>query len=113
MSEFRLLTLRAVIGPAIALGIIACSTPDTRSDAERASDRALANKVAGALLDAPYLNADHIEVAASRGVVHLSGKVGSDSDLRGAVRIAAAVPGVQRVDDELEITDFGRSGLRR
>jgi osmotically-inducible protein OsmY len=97
--------LRAAIAMAIVLGAVACSTPDTRTEAERTADRALANKVVLALLDGRYLDADHIEVEARRGAVRLSGKVGSDSDLREALRIAAAVPGVQRVIDQIQVID--------
>ncbi|MBV8210173.1 MAG: BON domain-containing protein [Burkholderiaceae bacterium] len=104
---------RWALRAAIVLGLVACSTPDSRTEQERAADRALTEKVVLALLDDRYLDADHIEVEARRGIVRLSGKVGAGSELRGAVRIAAGVAGVRRVDDELEIMDFGRFGDRR
>jgi len=113
MSNFAPRKLRAAFVLAIALDLLACSTPDNRTDAQRAADRSIANKVETALRNDPYLDADHIDVDANRGVVRLSGQVGTDSDLRGALRIAAAVPGVLRVDDQLEIIDFGRSSHRR
>ena len=113
MSASAPRALRAAAALVMALCVLSCSTPDTRTEPERAADRALVNRVALALLNDRYLDADHIDVDANRGVVRLSGKVGTDSDLRGAVRIAAAVPGVRRVDDELEIMDFGRFSHHR
>ena len=113
MSAFAPRALRAAAAPVMAFCVVSCSTPDTRTEPEQAADRALVNQVMFALLKDRYLDADHIDVDANRGVVRLSGKVGTDSDLRGALRIAAAVPGVRRVDDELEIMDFGRLGHHR
>jgi osmotically-inducible protein OsmY len=90
-----------------ALSVIACSTTDARTSQERTADRAIAQRVMVALQSDPYLDADHVDVDARGGTVRLSGKVGADHDLRQALRIAQAVPGVRRVDDELEIEDFG------
>jgi osmotically-inducible protein OsmY len=98
---------RAAVAVAALLGALACSTPDTRTPQERKADQALAQRVRAELERDPYVYAQHIDVDANRGVVRLSGKVGSDSDLRGVLRIATGVPGVQRVDDELEIIEFG------
>ena len=97
---------------AAALATFACSTPDNRTDTERAADRILIERVKAALQADPYANADHVTVDANRGVVRLSGQVGDDSQLRDVLRISQAVPGVRRVDDELEIIDLGR-GPRR
>ena len=112
MFVWRARAARAVVAFAAVVGLLSCSTPDTRTEAERAADRALVNKVVLALLNERYVDADHIDVDADRGVVRLSGKVGNDSDLRAVLRTAAAVPGVRRVDDELEIMDFGRTFRR-
>jgi len=93
----------------VAAGSVACATPDTRNAQERAADLAVAARVEAALLADPYIDAEHVTVDARRGVVRLSGKVGDDRDLRQVLHICTAVPGVQRVDDELEIIDFGRA----
>jgi len=90
-----------------AVSVIACSTTDARTSQERTADRAIAQRVMVALQSDPYLDADHVDVDARGGTVRLSGKVGADDDLRKVLRIAQAVPGVRRVDDELEIEDFG------
>jgi osmotically-inducible protein OsmY len=98
---------------AAALAAFGCSTPDNRTEQERAADRILAERVLAALQADPYAYAEHVTIDAKRGVVRLSGQVGDDSQLRDVLRISSAVPGVRRVDDQLEIIDFGRAGSRR
>jgi len=93
---------------AAAIGVLACSTPDERTDSERSADHTITKRVEAALLHDPYLDADHIDVETVRGVVRLSGLVATDSDLRAALRISWSVPGVQRVVDDLEVIEFGR-----
>jgi len=105
--------LFAAAALAATAGLFACSTPDDRTQPERAADRALAARVEAALSTDPYTYAGHVEVDANRGVVRLYGQVGDDTELRNVLRICAAVPGVRRVDDQLEIIDFGRAGSRR
>jgi osmotically-inducible protein OsmY len=105
-------TVRVAAALAATLGLIACSTPDTRTPQERAADRALAARVEAALSADPYTYAGHVDVDAERGVIRLSGQVGDDAELRKVLRICSAVPGVRRVDDELEIIEFGRNGRR-
>ena len=102
-------TLRAAAVLAGAL-VVACATPDTRTPQERAADRVIVSRVEKALEADPYLDTDHMTVSATRGVVRLTGLVDDALDLQQALRISAAVPGVQRIDDQLEIIDFGRSG---
>jgi osmotically-inducible protein OsmY len=100
--------LRTGILLAATIGVLACSTPDERTDSERNADRTITKRVEAALHHDPYLDADHIDVQTVRGVVRLSGLVGTASDLRVALRISWSVPGVQRVVDDLEVMDFGR-----
>ena len=102
--------LRAALAAAIALVVVGCATPDHRTPQERAADRALGRRVEAALQAAPYLDADNVTVEVRRGDVTLSGKVGDDVDLRTALRICSAVPGVRSVDDQLEIMTFDLPG---
>ena len=105
--------LRAAGAIASAISVLACSTPDDRSAAERAGDQALVHAVQVALLNDPYVDAQHVDIDSNRGVVLLSGQVGTDSDLRAVLRLARTVPGVRRVDEQLQIMDFGRSDNHR
>lgn len=112
MSASAPKALCAAMVLAAALGVAACSTPVARTPAERAADRALVKRVEAAMINDPYVDADHVSVDARRGIVRLQGLVGTDWDLRRVLQIASSVPGVVRVDDDLEIMDFGRSGRR-
>jgi osmotically-inducible protein OsmY len=96
----------------VLLLAVACATQPDRTAIERATDRALAGDVERSLLDDPRIFARHIDVSADRGVVTLSGFVWSTGDLYAAERIATNVPGVTRVDSNLELMVGGRAGAR-
>lgn len=98
---------RAALTLAAALVLLACSTTAPRTPAERASDRALVKQVEAAIANDPYVDTDHVYVDARRGIVQLKGLVETDWDQRRVLRIASAVPGVARIDDDLEINEFG------
>jgi osmotically-inducible protein OsmY len=108
-SALRVLGMAAMLAAAAA--VAACATPDRRTDQERRADEAITRSVKAALASERYVDADHIDVAANRGVVRLSGLVATDVDLREVLRTSAAVPGVRSVVDDLEIIQFG--GRRR
>lgn len=84
--------------------------PPHRSTAETAADRALAARVETALNDDPRIYARHVDVDATGGIVSLSGYVWSTGELYAAREVAAGVPGVVRVDSELELKIGGRNG---
>ena len=72
-----------------------------RAENMDSADRALAEKVHKRLLQHPYLHATELRVVAQRGNVELSGRVGSDFERKIAEQVAAQVPGVKRVENEL------------
>jgi osmotically-inducible protein OsmY len=80
-----------------------------KGDTQHASDQDIRKRVRAALDSAPYLYAEHITVTSKNGVVTLNGLVGSEWDLRDAIKVSSRVDGVRRVDDDLEIWDFGGS----
>lgn len=90
----------------MTLGIVACSTADRRTPAERDADRALADHVHDALRADANLYSAHINVDAKGGVVWLTGFVDSAKQDRAASRDSQAVPGVQRVVDQIEVVDW-------
>ena len=99
--------LRSAVIAAAFLAVAACSTPrDTRTADERAQDRAIAERVKAALEADPVVYAEHIDVSAKRGVVSLNGWVMSDPESRAARLASASVPGVQRVENKLEVLDI-------
>lgn len=62
------------------------------------------------LANDPNIYAEHIEVSVRRGVVTLDGFVMEIKDLDGAKQIAARVPGVTSVNNQMELEVFGRGG---
>jgi osmotically-inducible protein OsmY len=92
---------------AAALGAAACSTTPPRTDAERQIDNETAARVTNALMADPSIYARHIDVRAYNGVVHLGGYVWTDGDLYRAQQVAALVPGVKEVVDDLELERGG------
>jgi osmotically-inducible protein OsmY len=104
---------RAGAPPAIVLVALAasgCTLLPHRLAAATAADQALAARVEIALNNDPRIYARHVDVDATEGIVSLSGYVWSTGELYAAREIAAGVPGVLRVDNELELKIGGRNG---
>lgn len=87
--------------------VVACSTTPHRTSEQREADRETAERVQSALNADTYIYARHVTVQADNGVVHLGGYVWNDYDLSEVQRVAAAVPGVTQVVDEMELERGG------
>ena len=97
----------AVFVAAALSAAAACSTArDTRTAEERAQDHAIVERVRAALDADPEVYAAHIDVSAKCGVVSLSGWVMSDPESREAKLASTSVPGVQRVENGIEVLDI-------
>jgi len=81
----------------VALAAGCTSTPRVDSRGEYVDDTKLTAQVKAALLNEPTLKSDEIKVETYRGVVRLSGFVGSTADEDRAVAIARGVAGVKSV----------------
>ncbi len=88
--------------------LTACATSPPRSVSEVAEDKKIEFAVIQALADDPNVYAKHIEVSVRRGVVTLSGFVLGIDDLYGAKQIAASIPGVISVNNQMELMIFRR-----
>ena len=99
-------TLLAVM---LVCGAAACSMGPRKSDEQLRADRDTVDRVQVALNSDQILYARHIVVHADSGVVSLGGYVWSQPDLEEAQRIAATVPGVIRVVNEMELERGGIS----
>lgn len=98
----------AALGMAILCSTVACGVMGPhKTDAERQADRATVERVQAALEGDTLLYAKHITVRADLGVVRLSGYVWDPPDLNEAQSIAAGVPGVVRVVNDLELQRNG------
>ena len=94
--------------PAVAADSVQAQADDgalatAPSDAMAAQDAATAQAVREALQQDALLNADLIQVAASRGMVKLDGRQPLLLALDRAVEVAEAVPGVRQVVDSMEL----------
>lgn len=87
--------------------MIACSTTPRRTFEQQQADKETAERVQSALNSDTYIYARHVTVQADNGVVHLGGYVWNDYDLSEVQRVAAAVPGVTQVVDEMELERGG------
>lgn len=98
---------RVALAVMLVAAVVGCEAAPRRTSAEQQTDEAISGRVIGALSADKVLFARHISVWADGGVVHLAGYVWDVSDLYHAKRIAAAVPGVTRVVDEMELEREG------
>jgi osmotically-inducible protein OsmY len=103
----RVLTGVAVAALCATLG---CATSPPRSAEQRAADAEASARVEAALAADPLLYARHIDVRVDNGVVHLGGFVWANEDFLLARRDAAAVAGVNAVDNEMELMRGGARG---
>ena len=100
----------ALAATVAACGVVACTSSPPRSPAQVAADTATTARVQAALAADPNLFARDITVSVDNGVVNLSGMAWSDDDIQTAGRLAASVPGVKGVNNQvgLESAQVGR-----
>lgn len=67
------------------------------------ADEALAKKVSEQLMENKSFDATNIIVTAKEGVVQLRGEVKKASDLKAIEEAAKGIPGVQRVETEVDV----------
>ncbi|MDE2260781.1 MAG: BON domain-containing protein [Betaproteobacteria bacterium] len=103
---FLRMTNRISLSFALIAFVAACATTPPRSPSEVAADKKIELAVIQALNDDPNIYARHIEVTVRRGVVTLSGLVLAIRDLFGATQVAASVPGVISVNNQMELKIF-------
>jgi osmotically-inducible protein OsmY len=88
-----------------ALGFAACSSdPQSRSFGQVIEDQTLETRVKAALIDDPGVKAGRVEVETYKGVVQLSGTVGSQKEADAAVAAAKRVSGVTSVKNDLRVS---------
>lgn len=92
---FMAVTLMAVVGCA--------STTKQESTGEYVDDTVITTKVKAAILDEPTLKVFEINVETFKGVVQLSGFVGSQAAVGKASEVARHVRGVKSVKNDLRL----------
>jgi hyperosmotically inducible protein len=99
-------TLSASVTLLSAAMLVSCAgTPTRESTGEAVDDSAITAKVKTALLEDQETKARDIGVDTYRGVVQLSGFVGSDAERQEAEKDASQVSGVHSVQNDLKINE--------
>lgn len=88
---------------AVASGCQSYRTGEGRTAGEVTDDLAIQSQVKLGLLNDPDIKGLNVNTSVRRGVVTLSGRVGSHELKQRAVAIAGSAKGVQRVDDRLSV----------
>lgn len=89
---------------AAALFATGCAPTETkRGTAEVVDDATITSKVKAALVADPDVKGTQVNVNTYRGVVSLSGFVGSESEARKATQKASEVAGVTSVRNDLQV----------
>jgi len=86
---------------AISLGCASTSTQE--GTGEYIDDSAITTKVKAAILQEPTLSSAEINVETFKGVVQLSGFVGSRAEINNAVEISRRVAGVKSVRNDMRV----------
>jgi osmotically-inducible protein OsmY len=93
-----------VLAGFLAGPMVGCtSTPTSESTGEYIDDAAISNKIRAQLVGDKDLNIFQIDVTTFKGVVQLSGFVNSESIKERAGTVAASVPGVKEVRNDLVV----------
>jgi len=88
----------------LMLFLIGCaSTSTTEGTGEYIDDVAITAKVKAEIFNDPALSSSEINVETFKGVVQLSGFVGSDSEIAKAVELARRVSGVKAVRNDMRV----------
>lgn len=115
-TNFRLVRTLACLGLAVsALGLAGCRTgaygeTHAYNTTQRHADRQLALDVADNLRRAPDSTFPNVAVTARHGQVLLRGYVSNDALRAEAGQIAAQVPGVSGVENDLAIRPYAPVG---
>ena len=87
----------------LAILVGCASTPKQEGTGEYFDDAVLTTKVKAAVFNEPSLKSAEINVETFKGVVQLSGFVGSQADINKAVELARSVKGVTSVKNDMRV----------
>lgn len=94
----------AVLSGVICASLLSCaSTAKQEGTAEYIDDTVITTKVKAAIFNEPSLKVAEINVETFKGIVQLSGFVGSKADEQKAVEVAGGVKGVKSVKDDMQL----------
>jgi osmotically-inducible protein OsmY len=88
----------------LLVSLLGCaSTPTKEGTGEYVDDTVITTKVKMAVFNEPSLKSAEINVETFKGVVQLSGFVGSQAAINKAVEVARSVPGVTSVKNDMRV----------
>ena len=97
-------TLTSVVAALVAVTALGCaSTSRSEGTGEYVDDTVVTAKVKTAILEQPGLKSAEINVETFKGVVQLSGFVGSQASADSAVMVAKTVAGVKSVKNDMRV----------
>jgi len=101
---YHVKTLTTLFSTVVLMTALGCASTRTHEGTgEYVDDTVITSKVKAAIFNEPGLKVSEIKVDTFKGVVQLSGFVSSRDDMKGAVKVASAVPGVKSVTDEMQL----------
>jgi len=102
MSQHRY--FHAFILALVLLFSLGCASTSTQSSTgQYIDDTVITTKVKAAIFNDPTLSSAEINVETFKGVVQLSGFVGSTAEINQAVLVTRAVDGVQSVKNDMQV----------
>ena len=88
----------------VLASVVGCaSTSKQEGTGEYVDDTVITTKVKTAVLNEPSLKSAEINVETFKGVVQLSGFVGSQADINKAAEVARGVSGVKSVKNDMRL----------
>ena len=97
----RIYAVLAALAMATALGC--ASTSKSEGTGEYVDDSVITTKVKAAILEEPTLKSAEINVETFKGIVQLSGFVGTPADIDKAIVVAKDVGGVKSVKNDMRL----------
>jgi len=110
MTPLRMHTGYLAAIAVVGLQLSACASYVAKAPEESAADAALAARIYAALSADPNYYYQHVDVRVDNGIAQLSGYIWSVNALNRAKQIAAGIPGVTGVVDQMELERNGNRG---
>jgi len=99
----------ALVSSLMLVASMGCApTPTHEGTGQYVDDSVITTKVKAAILKEPGLKVSEINVETFKGVVQLSGFVGSREDIATAVKVAHGVNGVTEVKNDMQLKPQSR-----
>jgi osmotically-inducible protein OsmY len=99
LRGFAIFVLPILLASALGCG----STRTQEGTGEYVDDSVITTKVKAAIFNDPTLKVNEINVETFKGVVQLSGFVGSRADIDKAVEVARGITGVRSVKNDMRV----------